>query len=425
VISHRPARLWKNAQFLKLWTAQSVSLVGSNVSGFALPTIAVLMLGASAGQMAFITIAQAVAFPLLGLPAAVVVERSSKRGMMIAMDAGRMTVLGAIPIAYACGKLSVVWLAVSAILVAAMSCFHDIAYQATLPSVVSAEDVIEGNAKLEFSNGLSQSLGPGIGGVLSHCLGAPAAVLIDAFSYCFSACSIASMKSLGSQFEKRPCQASALADVGEGFRWVASSPDLRRIAFSSATLNLALGMAQVANLIFFYRVLHFSAVALGGVLALSNIGAAGVAAAGPLERRLGTAATLAIAVAGAGLSRCVLSVSGVAWPLATAFAAMSLTALSLALYNVVQVSFRQQATPVRLRARMHATMRVLNSITLPLGAALGALCVTAFGALPTVAATGLITASAAAWFLPALTSKSSRKSHDEVDVDGLTSVYAA
>lgn len=54
--------LLKHSNFLKLWSPQSVSVLGSQVSGLALPTVAVLMLGATAQQMALISIMIAMDF---------------------------------------------------------------------------------------------------------------------------------------------------------------------------------------------------------------------------------------------------------------------------------------------------------------------------------------------------------------------------
>jgi hypothetical protein len=46
-----PAPLWRDRRFGALWAGQSVSLLGSRVTAFALPLVAALSLGASAGEM--------------------------------------------------------------------------------------------------------------------------------------------------------------------------------------------------------------------------------------------------------------------------------------------------------------------------------------------------------------------------------------
>ena len=40
--------LWRHGQFMKLWSAQTVSQLGSEITGLALPLAAILVLEASA-----------------------------------------------------------------------------------------------------------------------------------------------------------------------------------------------------------------------------------------------------------------------------------------------------------------------------------------------------------------------------------------
>src|SRR6266568_4154884 len=49
--------LWSQPDFLRLWTAQSISLFGSEITVIALPLTAVLVLGASPAQMGLLAAA--------------------------------------------------------------------------------------------------------------------------------------------------------------------------------------------------------------------------------------------------------------------------------------------------------------------------------------------------------------------------------
>jgi hypothetical protein len=46
-----PTTLWRNRDFLKLWTGESLSLVGSQVTVLAMPIVAYLWLNASVAEM--------------------------------------------------------------------------------------------------------------------------------------------------------------------------------------------------------------------------------------------------------------------------------------------------------------------------------------------------------------------------------------
>ena len=59
--------LWRNADFLKLWAAQSVSLFGSEITTLALPLTAALALGATPVQMGLLAAAGQAPFLLCSL----------------------------------------------------------------------------------------------------------------------------------------------------------------------------------------------------------------------------------------------------------------------------------------------------------------------------------------------------------------------
>ena len=66
-------RLWRDGEFLKLWSGQAVSEIGSQVSLLALPTVAILVLGATPFQVGLLAACETLAFPVLGLVAGVYV----------------------------------------------------------------------------------------------------------------------------------------------------------------------------------------------------------------------------------------------------------------------------------------------------------------------------------------------------------------
>lgn len=70
-------------------------------------------------------------------------------------------------------------------------------------------------------------------------------------------------------------------------------------------------------------------------------------------------------------------------------------------YNIVQLSYRQRVTPMGLQARMHATMRTINSATAPVGAALGGLLATGIGIRATLVSAPVLTIGGIGWFIAA------------------------
>src|ERR671916_486957 len=91
--------LWREPEFLKLWGAQAVSLVGSQVTFLALP--------ATAAQMGALTAASALPSLLVGLYAGTVVDRRRRSPILIAGDLGRAALLATIPLAWGVDRLSI------------------------------------------------------------------------------------------------------------------------------------------------------------------------------------------------------------------------------------------------------------------------------------------------------------------------------
>src|SRR3977135_1370119 len=99
-------RLWRHADFLKLWAGQTISVIVSEGTVIAVPTIAILQLPATAAQVGLLAAAQQIAFPVLALFAGVFADRLRRRPMMIVADGVRALAILSVPVAAAFGALS-------------------------------------------------------------------------------------------------------------------------------------------------------------------------------------------------------------------------------------------------------------------------------------------------------------------------------
>ena len=98
--------LWRHGDFLKLWSAETISQFGSQVGALALPLVAILVLDASAFEVAALTTVEFLPFILFTLPAGVWVDRLPRRPILIVGDFGRAALLVTIPIAYVADALT-------------------------------------------------------------------------------------------------------------------------------------------------------------------------------------------------------------------------------------------------------------------------------------------------------------------------------
>ena len=285
--------LWRHPDFLKLWTAETVSQVGTQVTQLALPLAAIVVLVATPFEIALLGTVAFLPFILLGLPAGVWVDRLRRRPILIAGDLGRAVLLASIPLAYVAGVLTIWQLYVVAFLVGCLTVFFDVAYQSYLPSLVDRGDLVDGNAKLELSRSGAALVGPSIGGILVEWLTAPVAILVDAISYVGSALFIFLIR----RHEPEPVHPDVAAggerpsmrrDIAEGLRYVGGHRQLRLIAISTGTTNFFGQLVYALLLVYAVRDLGLSAGVIGVVFAIGNLGfLAAAVTATRIQRRIG------------------------------------------------------------------------------------------------------------------------------------------
>jgi MFS family permease len=391
------AGLWGRPDFVRLWSAQSVSLFGSEITAVALPLTAVLILGASPSGMGLLAAAEKAPFLFFGLLAGVWVDRLRCRSVMVAADLGRAILLGSIPVAALLGVLTMEQLYAVGFLAGILTVFFDVAYQSYLPALVQRDELAEGNGKLEASKSISEMAGPMVGSALLQVAAAPMAIVFDALSFVLSGLFLRSISTTG-QPPARARSTSVLADVAEGIRLVLKHPLLRPIALCSATLNLFFQMIVAVYVLHVTTRLHLPPALLGVVLGIGSLGAlAGALLAARASKRFGSGSAMigaaVLSAAGAGV---LALANGDGWEvLPVLVVAQVMVMAGIPIYNINQVSLRQAITPAGLRGRVNATMRFLVWGTMPIGALLGGVLGEALDLRPTIAlgAIGMLLAS--------------------------------
>jgi MFS family permease len=366
--------LLRHPDFARLWAAETVSQLGTQVSALAIPFVAIEILHASTFEVALLNVVDFLPFLLIGLPAGVWVDRLRRRPVMIAGDLGRAAALATIPVAYLAGVLTVVQLYAVGFVVGILTVFFDIAYQSYLPSVVARDQLQEGNAKLEISRAGAQVVGPGLAGILIGVLRAPIAVALDALSFLGSALFLFLIRR--PEPPPRPHDPDGgprpgmRREIAEGLRYVVGHPYLRSIAACTATLNLFGTMAGAVLLVFAVRELGMTAEAIGLAFSIGATGALlGAFLANRISSWLGVGPTIIVFAAIAGPALLPLALATVGTPMPTLVGFVG--GLSAVVYNVAQVSLRQAITPTRMQGRMNATMRWFVWGTIPIGGVLG------------------------------------------------------
>jgi MFS family permease len=362
--------LWRHRGFILLWGAETVEWLTDNITVFALPTIAIKIFNAGPVQTGFLSALDYVAFPFLGLYAGVMVDRWKRKPVLIWTNIFQVVALGSIPVAFLASQLSLWQLYLVALVMSVTSVFFAVAYQAYLPTLISREDLVEGNSKLETSSSAATVVGPAIAGGLYQLLRA-FSVAVDAIGTLIAAIMIFAIRktelppptSIGRRFWQ---------ELKDGVKVVVESPTLRSLATATSILNFGNMMFRGVFYLFIYERLLIPPEVAGVVLGIGGLGLLIGAMVSPiLMKRLGLGASLTISllINGVGLLAVQTSVFG---PSAIMLAGLwLLTSISLPIYNINQVSFRQTIVPDLLQGRMNATMRTLGYSAAALGALVG------------------------------------------------------
>jgi MFS family permease len=364
--------LWRHTDFLKLWSAETISQVGSQVTGLALPFVAILTLDVSAFEVALLGVVEFAPFILVSLPAGVWVDRMRRKRILVVSDIGRAALLLSVPIAYWLDVLSIWQLYVVGFAVGVFTVFFDVAYQSYLPSLVNRDQLVEGNSKLEVSRSGAQIAGPSIAGPLVEILTAPVAILVDAISFVASGLFLFGIRKEEELPEPKPEEKTSMkADLGEGLRYVLGHRYLRWIAASTATFNFWGNVMFAVYVVYMVRELELGPTAIGLIFAVGSVGyLAGALVTSRLSSRLGVGPTIVLGSA-LGIPSLLVPLAPKSYPEPFLIASQALVSLGLPIYNVTQVSLRQAITPERLQGRMNSVMRFVVWGVIPLGTLAG------------------------------------------------------
>ncbi|MDG4788573.1 MFS transporter [Micromonospora sp. WMMD1102] len=394
--------LLRQAQFRRYWSAQTVSLFGDQISALALPLLAVLGTDAGPAEMGYLTAAALLPNLLFSLLLGAWVDRyPHKRRVMVLADLGRAVLVGAVPLAYLLGVLSLHQLYAVAFLTGTLAVLFEVAHSALFVTLVPRRDYVDANALTNGSRAMSFVAGPSAGGILVQTLTAPVALLADALSYLVSALFLARIRPTRPA-EPAPDGGTGLG-IGHGLRFVARSQILRSLLLGTTTLNLFNYMFHALFVLYVSTQLGLSPGLLGLVIGVGSIGALlGAAVTGRLVRRfgIGPAALASFVLFPAPLVLVPLAGGPTPVVLGALFAAEFLAGLGVMMMDITVGSLQVAATPERLLARVTGAKRTVNYGIRPIGAVLGGTLGAAIGVRPTLWIATVGAVAGLLWILP-------------------------
>ncbi len=247
----QPRPLWRNRDFLLLWSGQTISVLGTNISTLALPLL-VLVLTHSPALAGLLTAMRLLPYLLFSLPAGALIDRWDRKAVMIRCDIVRWLALGSVPLAFASGYLTVAQLYIVAFIEGTAYVLFSLAQISALPRVVSPTHLPRAYALDTTTEYVGSLLGPGLGGLIislarTIASGAVLAYLADSISYLASVISLLFIR-VPFQAERAVTGRPALhKEIAEGLRFLwQQHPQRERGRWGTGRLHRSLGQRAPA-----------------------------------------------------------------------------------------------------------------------------------------------------------------------------------
>jgi MFS family permease len=270
------------------------------------------------------------------------VDRLSRKGLMIASDLGRLAVFAVLP--FVGSATAIVALAVVA---GVGNAFFRPAVLAGLPNLVSGGELASANALIQLVEWTTTAAGPVAGGALVAFSGPHLAYWVNAGTFALSAFLVAGIPGRLLQSD-RPIGRGRWSDLAEGLALVRRSRALLCVLVVWSIVMLANAAVNVAEIFLAKSSYSSGDLGFGLLWTGSGIGlvAGGLAAAGLIERDLGSAYVRFLIVFGIGIG-CAAAAPNI-W---VGVVAMVIAGFGNGGAVVANITFVQRGAPDRVRGR--------------------------------------------------------------------------
>jgi MFS family permease len=308
----------------------------------------------------------------VGLLLGPLLDRFSRRGVMVAADLARVAVFCALPFTSSPGAI----VALAGVAGLATGFFTPAVY-AGLPNLVSDADLPYANSLFRSTDYLASAVGPLLGGILVGAAGTDPAYALNAASFFVSALLISRIPERLLQSERAPSRGH-WRDVADGFRLVMHSRPLLTVLVAWSIAAVGNGAINVAEVVLAKITFDSGTFGFGLLAAASGLGLVlGSLVAGTLleQRRISHVYGGALAFMAVGIGAAALSPN--VWVAAACVVVFGLGNGTAVVCNALLV---QRGAPDVLRGRAFTVIMSVNFAVLGLAMAVAGPLTDAVGA---------------------------------------------
>ena len=367
--------LWRNRNWAMLWSADGLSTLGTVMSMFAMPLVALrvthstVQVGAVAAAFAFSTL-------IARLPGGVLADRVSRRALMLLTSSASAIAFGVLAFTLVIGVCNFALLMACSVVTGAASAIYQPVVMAVIRDIVPSPQIPRAMSRLQAQQAGAHLLGSPLGGFVLA-LGAAVPFVLDAVSYLAICIAVPFMRYGSHTSAEGHVRDTFLGDARAGLKFIGER------AFLKSMLTFAC-LANFATSGFFLVVILRLAQAgwsparisliplLMGLAALTG----SIYAARAAERtRLGHVTVLTGASVVVGFGLCLFLHD----PLLIGLA-LVLPMAMVPILEVVSASYVIAITPAGLQGRVNAAIGFSASLLMPFGPVAGTFIMHVIGA---------------------------------------------
>src|SRR5438270_4934573 len=357
--------------FWVFWTGQTISQIGSALTGTALRLL-VFKLSGSALDLGLASAATWVPYPLFGLFIGAWVDRVNRKGLMIGLDICRAVVLAVLPLLALLGLVPIWWIYLVTFINSTLTIGFQSATTAAIPSMVTQVSLVKANGRIQASTPFATIIGPLLAALLLAVTSLQAVLWCDALTFVVSALSLALVKTSFNAVapQTRP-KTSLRRDILDGLRYVLAQPVIRTLALFALLANLSVAVLYPQIVFYAKEVVVASDAQVGLFFTAAGIGAViAMLSAGILHILLSLGMFLLASILLSGVCVLALIATRLYWVDLLCFGVIFGL---IGLFNVAFNSILQAITPHQLLGRVLTFTIALAIFSVPLSSILGGL----------------------------------------------------
>lgn len=365
-----------DGRFARLWTASTMSALGSGMATVAAP----LYVASQTDDPLTVSAGAAVAWLpwlLFALPGGVLVDRVDRRRLMVVIDWVRVAVLAVLAAALVTDRAGVPLLYAVLFVVNTGEVVFRTAAQAVVPAVVPRSRLERANGWLGGGTQIMQNMVAGPLGGFLFVVAAAIPFAVNAGTYALSAVLVGLLAGSYRGSPGAGGRRSVRAEVAEGFRWLLSQRLLRTMTLLIGLLNVTLTAALAVLVLLATDRLGLGSVGYGALFTCMAVGGLlGSAVGDRLIAAITATWTVRVGLLIEAGLHLALAASRSAEVVGVALFAFGVHS---ALWNIVANSLRQRLTPPALMGRVGSTTLFIAAGGNCVGALLGGVVADRFG----------------------------------------------